>query len=53
MINFQPKDIIAVIILTGIGILKVKGIDGQLDIAGALIIGYYFGHRLDGIDKGV
>ena len=53
MINFQPKDIIALVALVGIGLLKIKGVDGQLDISAALIIGYYFAHRIDGTDKGV
>lgn len=53
MPNFKPKDIIAFITLVGIGFLKLNGVDGQLDIAAALILGYYFAHRKNGDDKGV
>jgi len=52
MQNFKPKDLVALIVLVGIGLLKWQHIDGQLDIAAALILGYYFAHRKDGIDKG-
>ena len=48
----KPKDIIALVTLIGIGILKLKGVDGQLDIAAALILGYYFAHRRNGDDNG-
>lgn len=50
--RFKPKDLIALIVLVGIGVLKYRGMDGQLDIAGALILGYYFAHRRDGKDNG-
>ena len=51
--NFKPKDAIAMIMLLGILLMKLRGIDGGLDTAGALIIGYYFGHRTTKIDNGV
>jgi hypothetical protein len=53
MINIKPKDIIACIVLLGVFVLKAVGKDGQVDIAGSLILGYYFAHRADGNDKGI
>ena len=50
--ELQPKDIIAAVFLVGILILKAMGIDGSLDTAGALILGYYFGHRVSNVDNG-
>ena len=50
---FQPKDIIAIITILGIGILKLKGFNGTLDTIVALILGYYFAHRENGTDKGI
>jgi len=53
MMKFQPKDTIAGLSLILITLLKLKGFDGYLDGAIALIIGYYFAHRKDGTDTGV
>lgn len=53
MPNFKPKDIIALVVLVGLLGLKFQGVDGQLDMIGALILGYYFAHRKDGHDNGV
>ena len=53
MNTIKPKDIIAAITIIGIMVLKFKGLDGGLDTAGALILGYYFAHRRNGDDKGV
>ena len=52
MISFQPKDIVAIVAIIGIVVLKLKGINGGLDAAIALILGYYFVKRQNGIDKG-
>ncbi len=52
MPKIKPKDIIALTIFLGIITLRIVGKDGGLDTAGALIIGYYFGHRESGIDNG-
>lgn len=52
MTNFQPKDLIAVMILLIFAAMKIKGMNGGLDSLIALIIGYYFGHRKAGIDNG-
>lgn len=51
--KFRPKDIIAIVSLIIGAALKLKGVDSQVDLAMALILGYYFAHRLDGIDKGI
>ena len=51
--RLMPKDILAVIVLIGIGVLKLRGMDGQLDTFAALILGYYFAHRADHTDKGI
>jgi len=53
MNHLQPKDLIALAVLIGIGILKLKGMNGQLDAIAALILGYYFAHRQDGKDNGL
>ncbi len=50
--RIKPKDVIALVALVGIGILKFYGLDGKLDVAAALILGYYFAHRHDGTDTG-
>lgn len=50
--KIQPKDIIAFIVLIGIGFLKIKGIDGSLDAAAGLILGYYFVKRVENKDIG-
>lgn len=50
--NFKPKDIIALIVLIGIGFLKYKGFDGTLDGVAGLILGYYFVKRTNGQDNG-
>ena len=52
MNKLKPKDIIALVTLVGIAVLKLKGMDSQLDVAGALILGYYFAHRRNGTDTG-
>ena len=53
MPKLKPKDLIAAIILVGVIILKYNGFDGKLDAILTLIVGYYFAHRVDGIDKGI
>ncbi len=50
--KLKPKDLIAALTLIGIAYLKLKGLDGELDSVGALILGYYFVKREDHIDKG-
>ena len=53
MSKFQPKDLVAVVTLIGLFLLKARGVDGNIDTAGALILGYYFAHRMDKTDPGV
>ena len=52
MPSFKPKDLVALVTLIGIFFLKSRGLDGQIDIAAALILGYYFAHRRNGDDNG-
>lgn len=40
------KDIIAVIILVGLFVCKLVGMDGLIDSMIALVIGYYFSKRV-------
>lgn len=51
--NFQPKDVVAIVVLIGIGVLKLNGYNGTLDAVVALIVGYYFAHRQGGTDRGI
>ena len=53
MVNFKPKDIIAILLILIFGGLKYSGMDGEVTPIVTLIIGYYFGHRRSGTDNGV
>ena len=53
MPQLKPKDIVAIVALAFIFGFKYMGFDGVLDSMIALILGYYFAHRAQGIDKGV
>lgn len=53
MPNFKPKDIVALSIILFMGVFKLTGHNGSLDVVLAVIVGYYFGHRSDHIDKGI
>lgn len=46
------KDIVAVVMVLAMVALKYQGYDGGLDSMLTLIVGYYFGHRVSGIDSG-
>lgn len=52
MQNFKPKDIVAFLIIIGLVIFKLTGHNGSLDVAVAVIVGYYFAHRKIGDDTG-
>lgn len=52
MEKLHPKDVVAIVALVGIFLLKMTGHNGGLDIAGSLILGYYFGHRQSKVDPG-
>jgi len=47
-----PKDIIALTAIILVAIIKLYGMNGSLDTALALILGYYFAHRFRGTDNG-
>lgn len=52
MINFKPKDIVALCTILAIfALVVVKGNHG-FDSVLALIVGYYFAHRSSGDDTG-
>ena len=53
MFDLQPKDLVAILTLALIALLKLNGLDGALDPAAALILGYYFVKRSEGRDNGV
>ena len=44
--KIQPRDIIAVLVLIMLFLLKYLGLDGIVDSAIALVIGYYFSKRV-------
>ena len=52
MQKIKPKDIVAIITIVFIFLLKFYGFDGSLDTTLALILGYYFVKRRDGLDNG-
>ena len=52
MKSLMPKDLVAIVVLVFIFLFKYKGFDGSLDSVLALIVGYYFVKRRDGIDSG-
>ena len=41
-----PKDIIALVVLIGCGILLYKGVDSFVSACATLILGYYFSKRV-------
>ena len=52
MTNIKPKDIIACITIIFIFVSKMLGFNGALDPVLALILGYYFVKRKNGLDNG-
>lgn len=52
MPKFQPKDIIAALVVIGYFIAKFQGLDGILNSAFFLVLGYYFVKRETGADNG-
>ena len=52
MMTFQPKDVIAVLVIIFAFGLKLAGANGSIDAALALILGYYFVKRESKIDNG-
>ena len=51
--DLKPKDFLALITILAVVILKLKGFNGVLDSVFALIVGYYFAHRVNKSDTGV
>lgn len=49
--NAQPKDFIAILAIVGGFVLMYKGIDSVVAGIMIAIISYYFGRRLDLLDK--
>ena len=45
--KFYPKDLIAIIVLLACFALKAVGINSYIDLVIAVIVGYYFGRRID------
>ena len=52
MQNFKPKDVVAIILIIGLIVFKLTGHNGSLDLAVAVVVGYYFAHRKTGDDNG-
>ena len=52
MTALKPKDSIAILVIVAYVILKILRVDGALDPALFLILGYYFAHRQNGTDNG-
>ncbi len=48
----KPKDIIAILVLVCFVFLIFNGITSPLNEIVTLAIGYYFGHRKQGVDTG-
>lgn len=51
--QLQPKDLIAILMISSLVLFKLTGHNGSLDVAVAVIIGYYFAHRKNRSDKGI
>lgn len=43
--RFTPKDAVAILVILILAIFKLTGHNGSLDVAVAIIIGYYFARR--------
>lgn len=52
MTYLKPKDIIATVIIVCVTFLLFTGYTGPLTEVISLLIGYYFGHRTQGVDSG-
>lgn len=53
MTSFKPKDFLAFLLIVGLILFKLTGNNGSLDVAVAVIIGYYFAKRSNSEDKGI
>lgn len=52
MQHLKPKDLIALLTIVLVFALIIVKANHSLDAVLALILGYYFGHRTSGVDKG-
>ncbi len=50
--KFRSKDFIAIVLIGAYVFLKARGVDGMMDGALGLILGYYFVKRTNGQDNG-
>lgn len=48
----KTKDILALIVVVGFYVAKYFGMDGHMDAAFMVILGYYFAKRHEGKDNG-
>jgi len=48
----KPKDVLAGLVLVVYTIMKLRGLDGSMDAALGLMLGYYFVKRSNGQDNG-
>lgn len=52
METLKPKDLIALVTVVAVfALISIKA-NHSLDVVLTLVLGYYFGHRASGIDKG-
>jgi len=51
--KFGPKDIIAIMVVGAFIYLKMQGLDGTVNSAFFLVLGYYFAKRVEGKDGGL
>lgn len=51
--KLKPKDFVAGLLIIAMLAMKLRGVDGTLDGAIGLILGYYFVKRQDHIDNGI
>lgn len=49
--KLNARDYIAGLVVCGLILFKMTGHNGSLDVAVAIIIGYYFGRRFDDEDE--
>lgn len=50
--NFKAKDLVALTTIFMIFLLVIVKANHSFDAILALILGYYFGHRASGVDRG-
>lgn len=53
MTKFQPKDLIAIVVILSVVFLKFFKIEFNFDPVLTLMLGYYFARRVHGSDAGL